>query len=299
MEDFRSNGSRVRLPDGRWLGYAEFGDPGGLPLIFLHGWPGTRLEAALLNKSALRHAFHVIAVDRPGVGLSDFRPDLTLLTFAEDAAAFADILGISKFALLGVSGGGPFAAACASAIPERLFACALVSTIAPPGTDTTGMKPSNRVVQFISRRTPWLLPFLVWLSLGRSAKDAERTREGMRRGRPQLSEPDQELLSRPDIEDLFVQDTMEAFRGGSRGVVLEGRLLGSDWGFSLEQVNRTRVLVWHGEWDQNSPVAHGRAVATRIPGCRMETYPEEGHLSTLFNHSDQILRELKDAALEP
>ncbi|WP_455383326.1 alpha/beta fold hydrolase [Salinispira pacifica] len=295
MQDLRQKGTSAVLPDGRRLGYAEFGDPAGRPFFFLHGWPGTRIEASLLRATAAERGIRLVAIDRPGVGLSDLRPGLTILNFSEDVASLADVLGLGRFVLLGASAGAPFAAACAFSLRDRLAACGLVSSLAPPGTDITGMKPSNRVVQFISRRTPWLLPFLVWLSLGRNAGNAERTREGMRRGRSQLSVPDQQLLAREEIEELFVQDTMEAFRSGSRGVVQEGRLLGRPWGFRLEEIAGPAVFVWHGGQDSNSPPSHGRAIADAIAGSRFELLPDDGHLSTLFNHGAEILDRLMEA----
>ncbi|MDQ4079090.1 MAG: alpha/beta hydrolase, partial [Chloroflexota bacterium] len=69
----------IQLKDGRLLGYAEYGDPAGQPIFFFHGWPGSRLEARPLTEPAAVHGARVIAADRPGFGLSDFKPGRTIL----------------------------------------------------------------------------------------------------------------------------------------------------------------------------------------------------------------------------
>jgi len=113
----------LRLNDGRLLGYAEFGDPGGTPVMFFHGFPGSRLEGALGHEAAERAAVRMICIDRPGMGLSTFQPGRRMLDWPADVAALADALGIGRFAVGGVSGGGPYAAVCAlrCLVPQGAF----------------------------------------------------------------------------------------------------------------------------------------------------------------------------------
>ncbi len=108
------------LPDGRRLGYAEYGDPEGWPLMFFHGTPGSRVMARFAAPKAREMGVRLIAPERPGFGLSDFKPQRQLLDWAEDVRELAEVLNLERFAVAGVSGGGPYVAACAWKMPARL-----------------------------------------------------------------------------------------------------------------------------------------------------------------------------------
>jgi pimeloyl-ACP methyl ester carboxylesterase len=97
----------IRLPDGRHLGYAEYGDPDGIPLLYFHGTPGSRLQARLFDAPAREVGVRMVAPERPGYGLSDVHPQRTLLDWVQDMEVLADRLHLERFAVMGVSGGGP------------------------------------------------------------------------------------------------------------------------------------------------------------------------------------------------
>ena len=105
------------LPDGRRLGYTEFGDPLGIPLCAFHGTPGSRFMFRLVHETARRLGLRIIAPDRPGFGLSDYQENRTLADWADDVRALADKLGLARFGVAGISGGGPYVAACAALLP--------------------------------------------------------------------------------------------------------------------------------------------------------------------------------------
>lgn len=119
------------LPDGRTLSYAEFGDPIGYPLMFFHGFPSCRLEAWFLDPIAQRKGIRLIAPDRPGFGRSTFQPNRQFVHYPSDIRALADHLELDRFAILGGSGGGPYALACAKDIPGRLSAVGLLASAGP------------------------------------------------------------------------------------------------------------------------------------------------------------------------
>src|SRR6266498_1807335 len=96
---------KLRLEDGRLLGYEVYGDPEGSPVFYFHGFPGSRLEARLATQVATRLAIRLIALDRPGFGLSDFKLRRTIFEWPDDVIKIANALGISRFATVGVSGG--------------------------------------------------------------------------------------------------------------------------------------------------------------------------------------------------
>lgn len=122
---------RIFLPDGRSLGFARLGCPAGLPLIYLHGFPASRLEAGILNAAANSLGVSIIAPDRPGFGLSDFQPRRTILDWPNDVVHLANALSIDRFSLLASSGGCPYAAACAHQFPQRLIRVGIMAGLVP------------------------------------------------------------------------------------------------------------------------------------------------------------------------
>jgi pimeloyl-ACP methyl ester carboxylesterase len=144
----------IRLRDGRRLSYAEWGDPGGRPLLYFHGWPGSRVEARLGDEAGRAKGIRFIAIDRPGMGLSDFQHRRTFVDWPDDVLQLAASLGFDRFAVLGISGGGPYAAACAWKLSNRLTRAGIVSCLAPldvPGA-TAGMSRQNRLAfQIVGR----------------------------------------------------------------------------------------------------------------------------------------------------
>src|SRR6185312_3853086 len=105
---------RVRLADGRTLACLELGDPSGPPVLYFHGYPGSRLEARVAAAAARRLGLRLLAVDRPGFGQSTFQTGRSIGAWAADVAALADRLALGRFSIVGVSGGGPYALACAA-----------------------------------------------------------------------------------------------------------------------------------------------------------------------------------------
>jgi len=112
----------IRLPGGRSIAAQEYGNPAGPPVFYFHGWPASRLEAAIIPALPVR----LSALDRPGYGRSSPCPGRSLLDWAQDVACVADRLGLAKFYIVGLSGGGLFAAACAHELPDRVLGVALV-----------------------------------------------------------------------------------------------------------------------------------------------------------------------------
>ena len=132
MERVSPDTHSLTLGDGRRLAWAEYGDPSGRPLIYCHGFPGSRLEAAMSHDTAARLGIRIIAPDRPGLGRSDYQPGRRLNDFPADLKQLADHLKLGRVAVLGESGGGPYAMAAAAALPERITKLLLVSSIGPP-----------------------------------------------------------------------------------------------------------------------------------------------------------------------
>lgn len=275
----------LRLRDGRLLGYAEYGDPKGKPGFFFHGFPGSRLEARLAHATAARLGVRIIALERPGFGLSDFKPGRTIGDWPADVADAGDAFGIARFAVMGASGGGPYAAACALAIPERLTTAAIVSGFGPwdaPGA-TDGMSRLNHLVLTLGRRLPGLIRLAMWWMGRQARRNPQRLLDMMSADVP---EADKAVLARPEVQAVFKDDVAEAFRCGSRGAAWDLLLLTRPWGFRLEQISM-EVHLWQGEADVNVPLAMGRYQAQALPNCRATFYPGEGHLMAV-DHMEEI-----------
>jgi pimeloyl-ACP methyl ester carboxylesterase len=264
----------VRLRDGRRLGYAEWGDPAGRPLLYFHGWPGSRVEGRLGDEAARANGVRLIALDRPGMGLSDYQPRRTLVDWPDDVLQVAMALGLERFAVLGISGGGPYAAACAWKLSERLTGAGIVSCLAPldvPGV-IAGMSWRNRLsLQLVGR-----LGVLRRVLMARMAVSVRRRPDRVLE-RGVAAAVDKQYLDRPNVRKLLVESLSEAFRSGSRGPAWEMGLYARPWGFRLEGI-RTPVYLWHGEQDANAPVTMGRYLAGVIPKCQASFVPGEGHL---------------------
>jgi pimeloyl-ACP methyl ester carboxylesterase len=208
------------------------------------------------------------------MGLSDFQPGRTLLDWPDDVLELATALDLDRFAVLGISGGGPYAAACAWRLPDRLTRTGIVSCLAPLDVPaaTEGMSRQNRFALTVAGRVGVLRRLVMARSGSVVRRHPERVLEaGV--GAPE----DRRYLERPEVRRVLVESLREAYRSGSRGPAWEMGIYGRPWGFRLEDV-RTPVHLSHGERDANAPVAMGRHLAATIPGCEATFHPGEGHL---------------------
>lgn len=129
----------LTLPDGRKFGYAQYGSPTGQPIFYLHVLPGSRIEAAFFHDMGLKLDARIIGVDRPGIGWSSPQPERTLLDHPKDLEQLAKHLELDEYSILAISGGGPYALACAMGLPrERLKCVSIVCGLGPPDIGMRG-----------------------------------------------------------------------------------------------------------------------------------------------------------------
>jgi pimeloyl-ACP methyl ester carboxylesterase len=283
---------QVVLGDGRRLAYNVYGDPGGRPILYLHGFPGSRLEAGLTNAAAYRLGLRVVAPDRPGMGRSDPLAGRRITDWPADVAQLADALGWERFAILGVSGGSPYALACAAGLGERVSRLAVVAGMGPPDAPqgTRDMRWFGRLELWLARFWPAAAAILFRWAVRATLADPQSA-PGWVDGR--LPEADRQTLMRPEIARLFRDSVRESVRQGVADHLAEMRLLGQPWGFRLDGI-ATPVRLWHGEADITVPVTMGRYVASRLSRCWATYYPGEGHFSLPVNHARVILGDLKE-----
>lgn len=274
------------LGNGRKLGYAQYGRLDGEPLFYFHGHPGSRLEARFAHQAAAGAGLRVIALDRPGYGLSDFMPGRLITDWPADVAAAADLLQIGRFSVAGASGGGPYALACAWGLPDRVSQAAVISGVGPyqvPGI-TRGMRWQNRAGFQFGSRWPALARALMRSMHRNVASRPERTIEAIARA---MSPADALIVRRPGVRDVLIADITEAFRQGSQGAALDVVLLGRPWGFTLGEI-QAEVHLWQGGDDTLVPEAMGRYQAAQIPRCHFTLLPGEGHLLVIDRMADLV-----------
>jgi pimeloyl-ACP methyl ester carboxylesterase len=304
-----------RLPDGRTLAYAEYGCSSsagctssagaseGKPVFYFHGLPGSRLDGVMLEHDDLVKAgIRLIAPDRPGMGGSDFQPGRGFSHWPLDIVALADSLGLEKFGVFGVSGGGGYVSACARLIPDRLSSAVIVSGAGRMDSPEAraGLPFMGWVMWALAGRSFRLARLFMELTKPRKLGDPAQIRQQMMQTMPPSESA---FFEKPGRLEAFIASTLECMRPGVGGMAWELHLYARPWDFNLEDIcfpptncvrrtNCVRVRLLHGEADQNVPVAVARKVAASIPDCQATFYPGERHLGLLANHLDEVTHAL-------
>jgi pimeloyl-ACP methyl ester carboxylesterase len=279
----------VVLPDGRLLGWDDVGDPDGTPVLYFHGFGSTRLIRHPDDSIAARLGIRLLAVDRPGIGLSTSRPGRTLLDFARDVGNLADTIGLQRFGILAWSGGGPYALGCAWAMGSRVTQVGLISTPAP----LSGSAAADYATRFhrassrAADHAPWAVRLAMWRWSRQQRNDPAAHLDDAIAG---MVDADKEILSDPRFRDVMLRNAAELYRQGGRGLYDEALIMARAWGFPLDQV-RTPVRLWHGELDQAVPIGMGHHLARTIPSAQATFLPGEAH-HLLYDRWEEILAEI-------
>jgi len=278
--------SQIKLGDGRAVGYAEYGDLTGKPVIHLHGCPSSRFEVNNPDLVGIAERLHIrlIVPDRPGIGLSDWK-SYTVASYPDILMQFADKLGLDRFPLIGFSSGGKFVAACAWKVPQRLTTATIISGTAPcdlPGVKET-LSKQDKQLYGTANKIPWLFRLMLW----KIARDARKNPASILSLFTDLCESDKVVLAQPNVKREFEQMVNESFRQGTRGVAHDMTIEGRPWGFSLQEIN-VPVDVWHGEDDLPVSIKQASILAEAIPNARSTFFPNEGHLM-IMSHFEEVL----------
>jgi pimeloyl-ACP methyl ester carboxylesterase len=278
------------LPDSRQIAYAEYGNPEGIPTFYFHGFPGSRLEAGLFDLAAKKHNLRVFAPDRCGIGLSDPYPERRILDWSSDVTAFADALEIDKFILIGVSGGGPYALACAHQSASRIMALTLVCPLGPISQASlldSMYWPAK--LNFMSiRALPGPTHLMYRMFITPMAQIWPNTiYQMMLTMAPRV---DTQVLNRPQVRSILTHSIRESVRQGSDTILHEMQLYTMPWEFEVSEISIPTQL-WHGTADEIVPIAHARSLADLLSNCTVHYIEDEGHFSLPFDHSNQILEQ--------
>lgn len=271
----------IALPDGRTLAYETYGDPDGQPVVFCHGTPGSRHTAAVLDDQPL----HVVAPDRPGIGVSDPRsdppdsPERALEAWRADVESLADALHLGPFGVAGFSGGAPYA--LAAGLASEATGVALVAPFGPPE-----MQASSGLT-VVARHAPILLR-------GLYAIQRPVVRRRPRTALAPFTDADPSALSLPDDVDpltRFAEDYLAATAQGGRHPARETALFVEPWDLPDPTVP---VGVWYGTDDENVPPSTARAVADRVAD-EVASLPCD-HLETLCEAREVVASFLSPSA---
>jgi pimeloyl-ACP methyl ester carboxylesterase len=275
----------VRLRDGRYLAFGEWGDPGGSPVIHCHGMPGSRLEHQAAATVYARLGVRVITPDRPGYGLSDPLPGRRLMDWTSDVAELADQLAIERFAITALSGGGAFALACAAAMPDRVTRVVTAGCPAPLHLRafSQGLPIRLRLGLRLAARASWLLAGIGGAIALAVRRNPEFFVDHANRDNP----ADLRWLAIPSVRAEAAAMIQEAFRRGSQGYIDDVRAVALGWGFEAGQISMP-VHLWHGGIDTVIPPSHAWYLASAIPNATLHLCPGEGHM-LMWNHLRQML----------
>jgi pimeloyl-ACP methyl ester carboxylesterase len=278
------------LPDGRRIGYAEYGDPTGPVVLWFHGTPGGRRQFPIVGRRAAEKlGLRVVLVERAGSGLSDAHRYDQIGDWAADMAHVADLLGADKIGVVGLSGGGPFALACAGmpALAGRVTAVAVLGGVTPSvGPDASCSGAITLARQMAAVTSAFRRPFAAVTAalLTPVIPLAHPAYQGLSAAMPA---GDKRVFSNPEIEAMFIDDIVHVAGGRFQALLDDARLFGRDWGFRLADV-RVPVKWWHGDADSIISLADAQAAAEHLPDVDLLLMPEESHLGG-FDKADDVL----------
>lgn len=281
----------IAVGSDRQVGFAEFGAPQGRAVFWLHGTPGARrqipTEARLYSED---HNIRLIGIDRPGIGSSTPHRYSCILAFADDLRTIADTLGIDKMAVVGLSGGGPYALGCAAALGDRVVVAGILGGVAP----TRGPEAIGGGAMELGVRVAPLLKYAGSpLRVGASmlVQSIRPFASGALYAYAAVSpEADRHLLLRPEFGAMFLDDLLNGSRKQLDAPFNDVILFARDWGFRLDDV-KVPVRWWHGDHDHIIPFSHGQHMVSLLPDAELFRLPEESHLAGL-GRGEEILSTL-------
>ncbi len=283
----------ITLTDGRTLGFAEYGDANGYPVLYFHGGQESRLSSGFMDDEAKQLGIRIISPDRPGVGLSSVQEARRFLHWGNDVIELANALGLTSYSVFGLSGGAPHVLATIIADQERIQRASIVA-----GATPYNYKGSLKGMWFPVKLIHW---FASWKNDKQLRKVIQDDFNGLvkvpekriKQFQKYLPKPDRELMTKhPAYGWEFIEGSKESYRMGIDGVVQEWRLYVSDWQMDLATINFP-IDLWYGAEDKMAPPQRGEYYHRCLPKARLRVESNEGHFSLIRNHLKIILSELK------
>jgi pimeloyl-ACP methyl ester carboxylesterase len=277
----RSAQHEVVTVAGRVLLVELSGAAGGVPVILLHGMPGSRRGPKPRSSVLYRLGVRLISYDRPGYGGSERHEGRRVADAATDVEAIANDLRLDRFAVVGRSGGGPHALACAALLPERVTRTAVLVGLAPShaaGLDWyAGMTNDNVSAYSAAESDVAVLADRLRVRAERAVGDPETLIELLQE---EMTGPDRQVLMDVAMRRLFGATYLEALRDGPYGWIDDVLALRGEWGFDLGNIAGP-VRFWHGAEDNFTPAGHARWLASQIPGAELRVQTDMAHFGVM------------------
>jgi pimeloyl-ACP methyl ester carboxylesterase len=279
----------IKLSDNRTLAFETYGDSEGYPMLYCHGFPGSRVEAAHFHETALKNQCRIIAIDRSGMGLSEFDENRTILSFAHDIDELTDQLNLKQFSMISHSGGAPFLLACAYLMPHKIKKAAIVSGISAPElwSKRNGISQKERILSVLLKRASFLTTPMMYITR-MLLNNPDKMMKHMVKTLPDV---DVALFKTEKMQNIIIKSTQEVFKQGLKGASLDMKLLFKPWGFKLQDIH-IPITIWHGASDTQAPVAHARIHEHLLPDANLKLIANEAHTSLIMHCADEILSDL-------
>ena len=265
----------IEVTDGRTVGFATYGRTDGIPVIWCHGGPGSRLDPVHRNVEAAGAGLLLIGIDRPGYGMSTPLPGRTIADWIPDAMAVADELGVDQFVAVGESTGGAYALAIAALVPDRLLgvvACCSLTDMRCAEARATMSHPHCHALWDAPDRQSAMVAAID----AHGVEGSKMTGDGLSEA---LAPSDVALFQGPLWAEQARAVFPAMFAQGQEGYT-DDRLADSGGWDSFDVAEITcPVTVLHGEMDRMCNVLNARHTAEIVPNAHLALFEELGHFS--------------------
>lgn len=287
----------LQLRDGRSIYYAEYGNSSSQTVIlYFHGLPSSRLEAALADESAKKRGIRIIAPDRPGLGLSTRKADRKVVDYPADVAELIEHLAITSFGILAVSGGSMFALACAASrsILPGLHSVGIVAGLGPRDMTQRGMSLLQKLSFIAMDFVPKSAVALLWeMMIGKAARNPDHSALDKALRKALTTGPEADVFKDERVTSAMIDSVRTTFAQGCGGYSDEAVLVARPWGFDLAAIENLPVHLWYGQLDTLAPPAVGNAMAHKIAGATCVIIEGAAHTRTIVSRMDDALEALQ------
>lgn len=276
----------LRLKDGRNLGYAEYGVSSGVPVLFFHGTPGARLNPVCtmmdsIAKKISGPSIRLIAIDRPGYGLSDPKPARTMQDSISDVIELVDYLNIDRFSIIAISGGAPYALSSSAKLEERInkvaIVCGLGPVYIPEVLENLSLEEKGTIQAALF--APEHLAAFTQQAQSNPAAFVEKVLQAM-------SETERKAVS-PELVDGYIQLIAEGTKN-SEGMISDYKIFAKDWGLNLEEIT-VPFHFWHSDNDENVPIFHAEFLTKVLPNSELTRLKGFNHYTASLAMANDVI----------